>query len=192
METCLTPNHLLFGRQSLHSSNTTSTVVRNLTILSSTTGKINRISNQFWIVGHMNMYYVLYLLDTQRTSKLNIKSLKINVNDTVLVFYEKVPKHFWRTAIVKRVLPSRDFEIRGAIVRITKTNAIPKRPINKLFIVENTYDTNQTDKASHREIASLFSFCPLNREYSWKKTQIEKSKLLIHNLNFEYQDMWKS
>ena len=167
METCLTPNHLLFGRQLLHSSNTTSTVVRNLTILSSTTGKINRISNQFWIVGHMNMYYVLYLLDTQRTSKLNIKSLKINVNDIVLVFYEKVPKHFWRTAIVKRVLPNRDFEIRGAIVRITKTNAIPKRPINKLFIVENTYhDTNQTDKASHREIASPFSFCPLNREYS--------------------------
>ena len=29
------------------------------------------------------------LRQTQRTSKLNIGSLKINVNDIVLVFYEK-------------------------------------------------------------------------------------------------------
>ena len=46
-ETCLTPNHLLFGRQLLYSSNTTSNVVGNLTVLSSTTNKINRISNHF-------------------------------------------------------------------------------------------------------------------------------------------------
>ena len=96
------------------------------------------------------------LRETQRTSKLNIDSLKINVNDIVLVFYEKVPRHFWRIAIVTRVLPSRDSEIRGAIVRIAKTNTILKRPVNKLFAVENTcHDTNQTDKASHKEIASL-------------------------------------
>ena len=47
VETCLTLHHLLFGRQLLHSSKTTSTVVRNVTILSSTTDKINRISNHF-------------------------------------------------------------------------------------------------------------------------------------------------
>ena len=95
------------------------------------------------------------LRETLRTSKLNIDSLKINVNDIVLVFYEKVPRHFWRIAIVTRVLPSRGSEIRGAIVRIAKTNTILKRPVNKLFAVENTYhDTNQIDKASHKEIVS--------------------------------------
>ena len=70
------------------------------------------------------------LRETQRTSKLNIDSLKINVNDIVLVFYEKVLRHFWRIAIVMRVLPSRDSEIRGTIVGIAKTNAILKHPIN--------------------------------------------------------------
>ena len=45
IETCLTSNHLLFGRQLLYSSNTASTAVRNLIVLSSTTDKINRISN---------------------------------------------------------------------------------------------------------------------------------------------------
>ena len=102
------------------------------------------------------MYHVVNLRETQRTSKLNINSLKINVNDIVLVFYEKVPKHFWRIAIVMRVLPSRDSEIRGII----RTNTILKRPVNKLFAVENSYhDTYQTHKASHKEIASPFC-CP--------------------------------
>ena len=45
IETCLTTTHLLFGRQLLYSSNTTSTAVRNLTVLSNTTDKINHISN---------------------------------------------------------------------------------------------------------------------------------------------------
>ena len=55
IKTCFTTNHLLFSRQLLYSSNTTSTVVRNLTVLSSTTDKINRISNYFWIGGDMDM-----------------------------------------------------------------------------------------------------------------------------------------
>ena len=94
--------------------------------------------------------YVVNLRETQRTSKLNINSLKINVNDIVLVFYEKVSRNLWRIVIVMRVLPSRDPEIRGEIVRIAKTNTILKRPVNKLFAVENTYhDTKQTDKVSH-------------------------------------------
>ena len=89
------------------------------------------------------------LCETQGTSKLNIDSLKINANDIVLVFSEKVPRHFWRISIVTLVLPTRDPEIRGAIVRIAKTNTTLR-----LFAIENTYhDTNQTDKAIHKETA---------------------------------------
>ena len=51
------------------------------------------------------------------------------------------------------VLPSRDSEIRGAITRIAKTNAIFKRPVNKLFPIENTYqDTNQTGMARQQKL----------------------------------------
>ena len=143
IETCLTPNNLLFGRQLLYPSNTTSTVVRNLTVLSNTTNKTNRISNHF-----LETWICLNLRETERTSKLNINSLKINVNDIMLVFYEKVPRHFWRISIVTRVLPSRDSKIRGAIVRIAKTNTFLKSPVNKIFVIENTYhDTNQTGYA---------------------------------------------
>ena len=84
IETCFTLNQLLFGRKLLYYSYITSTVVRNLTFLLGTTDKINRISNLFldrWRHG-----YVVNLSETQQKSKLNINSLKINVNDTVLVF----------------------------------------------------------------------------------------------------------
>ena len=101
--------------------------MRNLTVLSSTTDKINLISNHFldgWRHG-----YIVSLREIQRTSKLNINSLKINVNDDVLVFYEKAPRHFWRIVMVTRVLPRRGSEITGAIVRIPKSSAILKRGI---------------------------------------------------------------
>ena len=75
IKTYLTPNHLLFGRQLLCYSNTTSTVVRNLTVLSSTTDKINRISNHFW--HRWRHEYVVNLCETQQASKLNINSQKI-------------------------------------------------------------------------------------------------------------------
>ena len=42
---------------------------------------------------------------------------------------------------------------KGAIVRIKKTNAILKRPVNELFPIEYTFhDTNQTDKASEQKL----------------------------------------
>ena len=38
-------------------------------------------------------------------------------------------------------------------MRIVKTNKILKRPVNKLFTVENTYyDTNQTNKVREQKL----------------------------------------
>ena len=81
----------------------------------------------------------------------------------MLVYDEIVPIHFWRIAIVTGVLPSRDSEIRGAIVRMAKTNTVLKYLVNKLFTVKNTYDTNQADKAREQnsiervKISKIFS-----------------------------------
>ena len=173
---------MLFGWQLLYSSNTTSTVVGNLTVLSSTTDKINRISNHFLDRWDMN------LRETNRTSKLNIDSLRINITDTVLVFYEKVPRPLWKISIVTWVLPSRDSEIREVIVRIEKTNTILKRPVNKLFAVENTYhDNNQTDKASHKEI---FPLLPCE---SWifvkENPDRKKANSTLQHLRTDFQSM---
>ena len=71
----LTPNHLLFARQLLCYSNTTSTVVRSLTVLSSTTDKISHISNHF--CHRWRHEYVVNLCEAQRASKLNTNFQKI-------------------------------------------------------------------------------------------------------------------
>ena len=44
--------------------------------------------------------YVVNLLETLRILILNIESLKNNVNDIMLVICEKMPRHFWRIALV--------------------------------------------------------------------------------------------
>ena len=89
------------------------------------------------------------LCETQQTSKLHIKSQKINVNDIVLLYDGKVPRYFWRIGIIIEVLPSAD----SRIVRIPNANTILKRPIKKIFTVENTYhDTNQTQKSREQNL----------------------------------------
>ena len=79
------------------------------------------------------------------TTSIKIK-YKLPKNYVVLVYDEKVPRHFWRTAteILKQ---------KGTIVRIKEASAVLKRPVNKLFLVEYTYhDTNQTDKAREQKL----------------------------------------
>ena len=101
------------------------TVARDLTVLSSSTDKINRISNHFW--PKWRHEYIVNLCETQRASKLNTNYQKRYV---VLVYDGKVPKHLRRISIVTGVLPSRDCETKGAIVIIEKANAMLKRPVN--------------------------------------------------------------
>ena len=76
IETCLTLNHFLIGRQLLYSSKTKSTAITNQTTHSSTADKINRISNHFWDSSRYETYAV-NLHETQRTSKLNMNSQKL-------------------------------------------------------------------------------------------------------------------
>ena len=87
---------------------------------------------------------------TTTSNKINYKHPK---NYVVLVYDEKVTRHFWRIAIVTGVLPSRDSETKRSDSRIEKTNATLKRLINKLFPTEYTYhDTKQKDKAREQKL----------------------------------------
>ena len=71
IKTYLTPNHLLFRRELCY-SNTTPVVIRNITVLSSITDKINRINKHF--CHKWRHEYVVNLRETQQTSKLKMNS----------------------------------------------------------------------------------------------------------------------
>ena len=60
------------------------------------------------------------------------------------------PDTFGEFAIVIGVLPSRDFEIRGAIVRLAKINTILTCSVNKLFPIENTYQVKTVTKQTRQ------------------------------------------
>ena len=71
----------------------------------------------------------------------------------MLVYDEKVPRHFSRIATVIRVLPNRDSNTKRSNIRIKTANGILKHPVNKLFRIEHTYhDTNQTVTAREQKL----------------------------------------
>ena len=168
----------------MYSSNTTTIVVRNLTVLSCTTDKRNRISNHFW--DRWRHEYVAKLRETIRKSKLNINSKK-NVNDKDIVQdFEKVPRHFWRIAIVTGVLPSRDSEIREALMRIEK-DQYNSQTSRKLTFHSTYHDTNQTDKAREQklrqEAAAIGELERIYECYLREHWEGEEESLSITNIN---------
>ena len=80
IETYLTPNNLLSGRQLLYSFNTTSTVDRNLTVLSSNIDKINPISNN--------------LLDRWRHEYILCNKFTWDITNIKIIKY-KLPKNLY-------------------------------------------------------------------------------------------------
>ena len=68
---------------------------------------------------------------------MNIRiKYKLPKNYVVLVYDEKMLRNLWRIVMVTGGLSNRDSEIKGAIVRIKKTNAILKCHVNNLFPIE--------------------------------------------------------
>ena len=65
----------------------------------------------------------------------------------MLVYDEKVLRHFWRISTVTGYYLVQILTQEGAKAGIKKANAILKPPVNKLFRIEHTYGTNQTDQA---------------------------------------------
>ena len=81
----------------------------------------------------------------------------VNLRETanIKIKYKKVkscPDTFAELPLTG-ALPSKESEIRGAIVLIAKTNKILRYPINKLFPIENTYqDTIQAGTAGEQNL----------------------------------------
>ena len=110
------------------------------------------------------------MFSQQKSARTTLKHCRHLVfNFVVMIFYAEHPPNpqFQGLKIDLCSYRRPNYFFRSApVVRIAKTNTILKRAGNKLFAVENTYDTKQTDKVSYKEIASPFPCCSVNREYS--------------------------
>ena len=76
-----------------------------------------------------------------------------NVGDVVIVFDDKQPRQLWKLGRIVELVKSRDDEIRGAKVKLSKTKNIIGRAVNRLYPVEvfinAKKDDDQTNEIVH-------------------------------------------
>ena len=130
-ESCLTPNHLLFGRTLLlfNSSTTDLSYPNPNPIIKST--KLQNIINHFW-----DRWCKEYLVNLREHHKMNsYKKSKptIQLNDVVIIEDANRPLSLWHLAKVEKLIENNDKQIKGATVRDSKTNKLVTRPVNKLY-----------------------------------------------------------
>ena len=134
IESCVTPNHLIFGRRLEYVSDNNLPLNPNASIdFQSFCKKINTTLKHFW-----SRWTKEYLSELRERQKIvGGKSSRVaNVGDVVIVHDDYVPRHLWRLGRIEKLYTGKDGLVRGAEIRIGKTGSIIKRPVSKLFPVE--------------------------------------------------------
>ena len=112
---------------------------------------------------------------TLKPNKLRTTLPIIEVNDIVIVHVDKLPRSQCKSGLVTELIPSRDTKGREEKVRLSKSNTIITRPVNKLYLSEclnknstsatinkDTVQTNTKPKCEsalcvqHRRVYSMF------------------------------------
>ena len=133
-ESCLIPNHLLFGRTLLLSNpSTTELSYPNPNPIIKPT-KLQNIFNHFW--DRWRKEYLVNLREHHKINSYKKNRPTIQLNDVVIIGDANRPRSSWRLAKVEKLIESSDKQIRGAIVRVSKTNELVTRPVNKLYLIE--------------------------------------------------------
>ena len=132
-EDVLTPNHFVFGRRleatnivgdvNISRDNSNSKLVKRKKL-------IDTMLSHFW--NRWRKEYVTSLREYQIIRKQKHSAI-IETDDIVIIYEDKQPRHLWRIGRVIRVIPGRDGRIRGAEVKVGKTGAVIRRPVNRLY-----------------------------------------------------------
>ena len=59
------------------------------------------------------------------------------MNDIAIVHVDKLTRSQWKLGLVTALIPGRDTKVRGAKVRVSKTNTVITRSVNKLYLLEH-------------------------------------------------------
>ena len=133
-EDVITPNHLVFGRRIEPTNVFDVAIEKNPDGSNSKLVKrqrmIGTLLSHFWT--RWRKEYVTGLREYQRTKRQK-HSAMIKIGDVVIIFEEKQPRHLWKVGRVLSIIPGRDGRIRGAEVKVGKSRAVIKRPVNRLY-----------------------------------------------------------
>ena len=136
IEDVLTPNHMVFGKR-LELSNENENEIElssNVEMFTKRQRVLKDALMHFW--NRWRKEYITCLREI-KCRKQSSGANMINVNDVVIVFDEKAPRHLWRLARVNKLIYDNDNEVRAAEVMLGKTRTLIKKPINRLYPIES-------------------------------------------------------
>ena len=136
-EDVLTPNHLIFGRKLLSLCYDSVDGPIKVPNLSRRKKIVESLINHFW--ERWRKEFVTTLRNHQVIKKQK-RTSTIRLNDIVLIYEEKMPRHCWKVGRVTNLIHGRDQRIRGAEVKV-KSGATLKRPVNRLYPFVKSNDT---------------------------------------------------
>ena len=123
-EECLTPNHLLLGGQLKLFNPDLFGISNTPADLNVHARKINNILNHCWY--RSKKEYLMNLREHHKFKLQKFNRSQIQLKDVLIVEEERQPRSMWRFGIAEELLQGKDGKIRGAKVRIHKTNSILK------------------------------------------------------------------
>ena len=77
------------------------------------------------------------LHENHKITSTNKNHPTISLNDVVLIEEERKPRSTWKMGIVVELIKGKDDNVRGAIVRVPKSNSLITRPICELYHIES-------------------------------------------------------
>ena len=141
LTSCLTSNHLLYGRVIQSSSIQSSPLSHNPSELITYSNQVTTVINRFW--DKWRHEYLANLRETHKHYSTNRNQPFIQVNDVVLVHSDKTPRSMRRMGVVtERIKGKMDNNIRGALVRLSN-DFLLKHPVNKLYPIKYVRSNRQ-------------------------------------------------
>lgn len=140
LECCLTPNHLLFGRNLPYTSNEKSPI--DLHFDEASADRVTTTIQHFW--ERWRKEYVVNLRETQKLTVQNKLQPSPAVGDIVIIHEDKLPRSMWRLGKIEELLKGQ----RGAVVLTQKSRLT--RPVNLLYPIE--YVRNDVKVSNNEQI----------------------------------------
>ena len=134
LETCITPNLLLFGRTLSFSNQEPAPLITESSSIKLYSSKISNIINYFW--DRWRKEYTISLRKYQKIVQPNDNLPRINIGDVIIVHEKFQPRTLWKMGIIEDVIKGSDGYTRGTVVIISKSNSLIKRPVNLLYPIE--------------------------------------------------------
>ena len=130
---------------------------------------LNQFLEHFW--RRWSKEYLVNLREFHRL-RTGTETKKARIGDVVVIQDDGLPRGSWRKGVIQEQLPSRDGEIRGAILRATTRRGKPVQP--KLFPLEVSARTQKRRGKLPRKRMTMWTTLPLDlpdEQQQWKQTQ---------------------